>query len=223
MLEAVHALRSQRHFQEALSRLTTLKQHNPDNAEVLWRRALILTDLGKVAEKDEQSIRYYQRALGDSNAALKVDSTSAWIHAVKAMIEGRLCLHVGIRERARRSFEVKQHADRALALDSTLALAYHVRGRWHRDIADLNFIQRRFVKLYGDLPEASLEEAVQDLKRAVELNSKSYGHLGLARTYLEMDQEKKAREHLRLALGSWGSPLDPEYKEEAGHLLVNLR
>lgn len=128
-LEALESYRTEHRFQAALEKLTDLKARHPENKAVLWRRALILTDLGKRADSDDQTISYYRQALDDANAALDADSSTAWPHAIKALVEGRLCLNVGKRERARRSESLKHHAEHALALDSTLALGHHMLGR----------------------------------------------------------------------------------------------
>lgn len=222
-LKTLERHRAQRNFRTALDRLTDLKATHPDNASVLWRRALILTDLGKRADSDDQTVAYYRRALHDANAAVAADS-AAWAHAVKALVEGRLCLHVGKRERARRSERLKHHAERALTLDSTLALGHHMLGRWHRRVAALNFFERQVAgAIYDDgLPDASFEQSVRHLQRALEWENKSYHHLHLARTYLRMDREKAARRLLKRALNADGSPLDPEYKAEARAVLRTL-
>jgi len=222
-LTRLSTYRAQRDFQTALSRLNTLKEEHPENADVLWRRALILTDLGKTASKEDAAVAYYERALSDAKAALEADSTSAWPHAIRALVEGRLCLHVGKRERARRSKRVRHHAKRALAYDSTLALGHHMLGRWHRHVADLNFFERTVVDaIYGDLPDASLKQSTRSLKQALSLQKKSYHHLHLGKTYLRMDREKAARRQFRKALNASGSPLDPEFKSEARSLLKEI-
>lgn len=222
-LQSITELRSERRFRKALDKLTRLTERHPNNVELLWRQALIWTDLGKTAESPNKAIRAYRQAIEHAEAAVEVDSTNAWAHLINALAEGRLCLHLDRTERARHSQDVKAHVDRALALDSTLAPAYHVRGRWYRRIADLNFLERSIMEaVYGDLPAATFEQSVHDLKRALSMESKSYHHLHLAKTYLAMDKEAAAREHLRAALTASGSPLAPEYKQEAGLLLQEL-
>lgn len=223
-LKALEAHRGQRHFQRALDQLTDLKSQYPDKAAVLWRRALILTDLGKKADSEDETVSYYRRALNDANAAVNADASAVWAHAVKALVEGRLCLNVDKLERARRSQAVKHHAERALALDSTLALGHHMLGRRHRRVAALNFIERQVAgSIYDDdLPDASFEQSVRHLKRTLELENKSYHHLHLARTYLQMDREEAGRRSLERALDATGSPLDPEYKADARAVLRNL-
>lgn len=222
-LAAVDSLRARGHFPAALGHLDSLARAYPDTAVVHWRRALLLADLGKQADEPSRKITLFKRSLTASNRALALDSTSAWAHLTTALAQGRLTLHVGTSERIRRSRDVKRHADRALALDSTLAPAYHLRGRWHRSVADLNVFERALVKgLYGGLPDASFEQSVQNLKRAIALESKPYNHLELAKTYLAMDRPDAARPQLRQCLDTSGSPFDAEYKREARALLADL-
>jgi len=222
-LSTVDSLRAQGRFPAALGRLDSLKQVHPDTAAVHWRRALLLADLGKRTDPTARKRALFKRSLRASRAALALDSTSAWAHLTTALAQGRLTLHVGTAERVRRSRDVKQHADRALALDSTLAAAYHLRGRWHRQVADLNFLERALVKgLYGGLPNASFEQSVWNFKQAIARESKPYNHLELAKTYLAMDRSDAAVSQLRKSLQTSGSPFDAEYKEEARALLQEI-
>jgi len=110
------------------------------------------------------------------------------------------------------------------ALDSTLAGAYPLRGRWHRGVANLNFIARALVKPFsGGRPDASFEQSLRDFERAIALESNPYNHLELAKTSLEIGRKDDARAELRRALELEGSPFDAEHKREAGALLTQLR
>lgn len=223
-LEAVDKLREQRQFRDALSRLSALRDTHPENIDVLWRLAFTWADLGKAADDLQQRKNYYKKALSHAQDALAADSTSAWAHLAVAMAEGRVAMNAGTRERIQRSRAVKHHADRAIELDSTLGGAYHVRGRWHREVASLGFFQRALLKtVYGGLPDASYEQAVRDFRRAIELEDRTFHHLELGKTYLQMGRSEDARRELQTALELSGSdPFDPEYKREARTLLKEL-
>lgn len=219
----VDSLRTHGQFRAALARLDSLDRNAPPRSDALWRRALLLTDLGKETSDEDKAIGLYREALDVADSARKVDSTSAWTHLVTALAAGRLTLHVGRSERVEHSRAVKRHTDRAIALDSNLAPAYHLRGRWHREVADLNFIKRALVKaMYGGLPDASFEQSVQDFLHAIERESKPYNHLELAKTYLEIGREDDARTQLRRTLETSGSPFDEVHKKEARSLLQEL-
>lgn len=223
-LSAVDQLREQREFRKAISRLTTLRDAHPENVEVLWRLAFTWADLGRATESVHQRKNYYKTALTHAEDALSVDSTSAWAHLAVAMAEGRVALNAGTQERVQRSRAVKHHAERALELDSSLAGAYHIRGRWHREVASLGFFQRTLLKtVYGGLPDASFEQAVQDFNRAIELEDRPFHHLELGKTYLKMDRPEAARREFQMVLDLPRSdPFGPEYKAEARQLIEEL-
>jgi tetratricopeptide (TPR) repeat protein len=223
-LAHVDTLRAEGQFRAALQQVERLHRDGPRNVEVLWRRALLLSDIGRRLDDEDSTVTLHRRALKVADAARAADSTNAGAHLVTALAAGRLTLHVGASERVRYSRVVKKHADRALALDSTLAPAYHLRGRWHREVADLNFLVRTLVRtFYGGLPDASLEQAVRDFRRAIALESKPHNHLELGKTYLEMGRDAAARTQLRRALATSGSPFEAEHWREARALLAEMK
>lgn len=224
-LTQIDELRDEGQFREALVRLQTLREEHGDRVGVLWREAMTRVDMGKMSEDGEEEKSHYQQASKLADRAVTVDSTDAQAHLAKAVAEGRLALDAGTKERVQRSRAVERHANRAIELDSTLASAYHVRARWHREASDLNFFERTVVKtVYGGLPESSFEQAVRDFKRAIELENRRFHHLELARTYLKMDRTEEAREELEtvLELPAEG-PFAKRYGEEAEALLSDLK
>jgi len=223
-LTRIDQLRRQGHFPAALTRLDSLADHRPASAALHWRRALLLTDLGKRTANEDEAVSLYRRAQALADSARTAAPKSPWAHLVTALAAGRLTLHLARGERVRQSRLVKHHTDRAIALDSTLAPAYHLRGRWHREVADLNLIQRPLAKaIYGGLPETSFTRSIQDFKRAIELESKPYNHLELGKTYLEMGRDDAARTQLHRALNTSGSPFDDIHKNEARSLLAEMK
>lgn len=223
-LRGVDSLRQAGDFRVALSRLNTLRNAHPREVEVLWRLVYTWTDLGQATDDKNKRTNFYENALEIARAGLAADSSSARAHLALAVAQGRAALNAGTQERIRRSRAVNRHSDRAIEIDSTLAGAYHVRGRWHREVEDLGFFQRAIVKtVYGGLPESSLEQAVRDFERAIALHDELFHHLELAKTYLQMDRPEDARRELQTALDMpEEDPFDPMYKEEARELLADL-
>lgn len=223
-LATVDSLRQAGAFQAARTRLQSLRTAHPNSVPVLWRLVYTWADLGQATDDEGQRTSYYENALNVAKAGLAADSSSARAHLAMAVAQGRAALNAGTRERIRRSRAVKQHADRAIAIDSTLDGAYHTRGRWHREVEDLGFFQRTIVKtIYGGLPESSLDQAVADFQRAIALDDRIFHHLELAKTYRQMDRPEAARRELELAVEMPArEPFDPRYKEEARELLNDL-
>lgn len=221
-LVRVDELRDDGEFRKALSELHSLRGEHGDHVGLLWRASFTRVDLGKMKEGGAKS--HYQKALDLAEKALAADSSSAHSHLAKAVAEGRLALDAGTKERVQRSRAIERHANQAIALDSSLASAYHVRARWNREVSDLNFFERTVVKtVYGGLPEASFEQSVRDFTRAIELDNQRFHHLELAKTYRKMDRPKQAKEELQTVLSL--PPKDAfaeRYKEEAEELLEEL-
>lgn len=220
-LSVTDSLRAEGEFRQVLNRLHRLQTAYPERVEVLYRLAFLWSDLGKEADNERRKVNFYKQSLSIAEAAVATDPENAWAHFALAVAEGRLTKYVSPRERVERSRAVKEHAERAIDLDPTLAGAYHVRGRWHQEAAELNFFQRAAVKIvYGGLPEASFDQAVADFQRALELETRTYHHLELGKTYMKMGRTAAARDQLQAALdASPRDPFAPEYKKEAQKLL----
>jgi tetratricopeptide (TPR) repeat protein len=223
-LTTIDSLRQAGDFKTALNRLQTLRTEHPQRVDVLWRLVYTWTDLGQATDDQDKRTTYYENALDVAKAGLAADSSSARAHLAMAVAQGRAALNAGTRERIQRSRAVKRHADRAIALDSTLDGAYHSRGRWHREVEDIGFFQRAIVKtIYGGLPESSIDQAVRDFQKAIELNDEVFHHLELAKTYLQMDRSEAARRELQTVLDRPSTaPFAPRYKKEARELLDDL-
>ncbi len=148
-------------------------------------------DTADVAEKRrrvEQALAYAQRSL-------ELDPDNAVYALSVAICHGKLGLYSSARGRVESARQVKTYAERALTLDPRYDWACHILGRWHHEVASLGATQRWLVKLvFGGLPDASPETAVDLLRRAVELapgNPSHHIELGFA--YLAADQIDLAR------------------------------
>lgn len=223
-LARLDSLREAGAFEDAYSQLRTLRDQHGDDVEILWRMSLTQVDLANTTSGRKAVKERYREALSLADAALVADTMNAHAHLAKAVAEGRVALNAGTKERVQRSRAVKAHADRAIELDSTLDGAYHTRARWHREVADLGFLERTFVKAaYGGLPEASFEQAVRDFKRAIELHQERFHHLELAKTYFKMGQDEEARAELMTVVDLPATePFDEKYGDQARQMLQNF-
>jgi FimV-like protein len=224
-LQVVDSLREAGDYRQALAQLQSLNREHPESGAVLYRLALTRVDIGEQRDEESAQQAAYKEALADAKAAIAADSTLADAHLARAIAEGRVALAAGTKEKIRRSRAVKRHADTAIALDSTLAAAYHVRARWNREVSDLGFFERAVVKtVYGGLPEASFEQSVKDFQTAIRLEDVIVHHLELARTYEKMGEDAKAREELQTVLAMEASdPDDPMHKKKARELLEDWK
>jgi len=62
-LSRIDTLRTQGDFRAALARADRLQRRHPDEIAILWRRALLLSDIGRRLDDPDRTIAYHRRAL----------------------------------------------------------------------------------------------------------------------------------------------------------------
>lgn len=220
-LEALEDERQTGEFMRIMQELEALAEQHPDHGGILWRLARTRTDVAEHMANAAQRKALCQKALSEAEKAVDLLPNSSNAHLVKAIAAGRLAIISGTRRQVELSRTVREYADQAIALDPENDLAYHVRGRWHYEVAGLGFFARRIVDLvYGGLPDASYEDAASDYRTALHLEERVVHHVELARTLLETGHPNQARTHLRRAIALPQQDVtDPHHKERARSLL----
>jgi tetratricopeptide (TPR) repeat protein len=166
-------------------------------------------------------------AVEHARTAVKTAPDSASGHVWLAVALGRQALEEGPKTQLALSREIKSEVDRGIALDPGIGRAYHVRALWNRKLASLNFFERGVAKaVLGGVPKgASMDNAVRDLRKAIELEPNYVNHhLELGRTYLQLkhDDEARAEFERAIALPPTSNARDPKYQAEAKSLLDKL-
>jgi tetratricopeptide (TPR) repeat protein len=207
------------HFEAALALDSTDYAAN-------WRTAFALLDQGeqlpdtlRSAERDS----LFARAEVLARRAVAADSLGPEGHFAVAATVGRASLTMGRQERIRRAKIIRDEALRTLALDPSHDGAYHVLGRWNAEIMRLSGLSRFFAKSFlgaGIFGQASWEEAIANLQKAVELDpERIYHRLELARVYADRKRYQEALDQLgRISSLPDRELLDPLYRERAVEL-----
>ena len=204
---------------------TALDRH-PGQVTLLCRLARVESELGEEGSGESQR-QMIAAAVEHARAAVKSAPDSAQGHVWLAVALGRQALKEGPKTRLALSREIKSEVDRAIAINPGVGRAYHVRALWNRKLATLNLIERGVANtVLGGVPKgASMENAVRDLQRAVELEPAYVNHhLELGRTYWMLKNHADARRSLEKAasLPSISSARDARYQAEAKELLAKL-
>ena len=202
-------------------------QAAPASLEALCRLSKSESELGELRKGDEQK-RTRAAAAEHARAAIKVAPDSAAGHVWLSVALGRQALSEGPKTKLALSREIKSEVDRTLALNPAQGRAWHVLALWNRKLASLNFIERTVAKtVLGGVPKgASMENAVADMQKAIELDPAYVNHrLEQGRTFMQLKRTSDARRELEraVALPPSGSPLDPRYQAEARELLARLK
>jgi tetratricopeptide (TPR) repeat protein len=204
------------HFEAALTLDSTDYAAN-------WRTAFALLDQGEqipdsVPSAERDSL--FARAEVLAHRAVAADSLGPEGHFALAAAVGRASLTMGKKERIRRARVIRDEALRTLALDPGHDGAYHVLGRWNAEIMRLSGLSRFLAKSFlgaGIFGQASWEEAIANLQKAVELDpDRIYHRLELARIYADRKRYQEALDQLgRISSLPDRELLDPLYRERA--------
>jgi tetratricopeptide (TPR) repeat protein len=151
---------------------------------------------------NDEKIQLGKKALTSAEKALAIDPKLADAHLAMAVCYSRLGSLLPAKTKVEYSRLVKSYAETALKLDPQSDLAWHILGRWHQACADVGGLTRGIVKMvYGALPDASFEEAIQCFKKAEQLNPQRLCHkIELGLTYVKLGQKEAARRALEEGL-----------------------
>jgi len=91
--------------------------------------------------------------------------------------------------------EIKTYADKCIQLDAKNFKGYHVLGKWHYEVSDLNAFERWIVKItYGALPPSSIDESIKNYEKSKQLSPGFLlNYLELAKAYKRKGEINKAR------------------------------
>jgi len=199
---------------------------DPKNYEAAWKLARAYVDVGEKLSDKKERRSHYERGYEYAKRAVEINPNGSKGHLFLSIAIGRVALDAGAKERVKLSKQVKSEADKALAIDPEDDAGWHVLGIWHRRLSSLSWIEKNFANMFlGGVPkEASMENAVDCFKRAIQLNPSHINHhLELAITYEKMGEKG-------LAVAAYNQVLDlpvrdaddEDHKKEAGERLKKM-
>lgn len=166
------------------------------DAFIFQKIARQYSDLMTELPTREEKRTFAEFALDYSRRAVELDPSNA-VNVLSISISlGKLALVSDTRDKVRYSRQVREEAERALALDPNYAWAHHILGRWHHEVADIGTASRAVVRVFfGGLPTGSGSEAVSHLEQAVALEpGELQHHLELGFAYLSINDQARARD-----------------------------
>lgn len=146
--------------------------------------------------------RLGREAVEYATRAVKKDPNDAEARLSLAICLGRAALYEAPRTRMEYSRQLQREAELATRLDPRLDYAWHVLGRWHYELATLNPAIRAIAQaVYGRLPEASLEQAEEYLRRAIRTGPpRVVHHVELGRTLIALGRAEEGRREIERGL-----------------------
>ena len=210
---------------EALVKYFEILKYQPNNLTALCKASELYYLLGKRQASKEKQKDYYLASKSYAQQALKVNAQSADANFVMAVALGRIALISSGEEKVKAVKEVKSYAEKCIQIDPKNYKAYHVLGKWHYEVSDLNSFEKWLIKVtYGALPKASLEEAIRIYEVSRKLNPNFIlNYLEIARCYKKLGEKQKATSYLKTMMKLPNSTSDDEkIKADANKLLKEL-
>jgi tetratricopeptide (TPR) repeat protein len=210
---------------EALKYYLPAEKLEPKNAKLLAKISREYRHLMSDASSKSEKLRLGGLAVSYAERAVAAAPNDAEAQLAVAISYGKVLVLQGSREKVESSRKVKIAAEKAVKLDPSNDLGWHVLGRWHLVWAEVSGLQRTMAELvYGKMPPSSFEEAARNFRKAIALNPNRLMHyVELGRTYADMGQKEEARKNLKKGLQMRETEKDdPETKEKGRELLKKL-
>lgn len=184
-----------------------------------WKLGRSLNLMGETAPRDSQ-LAIFESARAAEEHAIALNDNSADAHFQAARAIGKIALFKGIFNSIGLAKNVKREAERALAIDSLHDGAWHILGRWHREVGK----KPKIVRGPMGLGAANKKDAVAFMEKAIALNPANINHhLEMGITCLEYDMNERAEREFGLCLSLPPErPLDNKYKDEAKKYLAEM-
>jgi tetratricopeptide (TPR) repeat protein len=202
--------------------IAAYRQGAAGNYEGTWKLARAIADKGTLAKDRAEQKQLYVEAEQFARQAVELNPNDSKGHTYLAIAVGKLALYEGGKRKVELSKEVKSEAEKAIVLNPKEDLAYHVLGLWNREMVELNFVLKKFAEFfYGKFPDASLETALTNLRRAKELAPDVVAHrveLGITLASARKWPEAKTELYKALAVPK-GWVTDDHYREMAAKCL----
>jgi tetratricopeptide (TPR) repeat protein len=152
----------------AIETLRQAEKISPNNPDVLTKLSQDYSDKIDASKNRSQKLNYANLALEYARRAVHEAPNKADAHVSLSVAYGKMTDFVDNKTKMEYSKVVKSEAEKAVALDPKSDLGWLILARWNFEMATLNPILRGIAQtLYGQLPPASKEKAVEYFQKAI--------------------------------------------------------
>jgi tetratricopeptide (TPR) repeat protein len=211
---------------DALNYYLPAEKLEPNNERLLVRISREYRHLMSDALNPEEKLKLGGTAANYAKRAVALDPNDPEAQLAVAISYGKLQPLESNREKFEAVHIIKDAADKVIRLNPRSDLGWHVLGRWHRGLADVNPVLRAMaLVVYGKLPDSTYEQAATCFEKAIELNPNRLMHyIELGRVYAQMGRTDEARRLISKGLAMQNTEKDdPETKRQGRELLAQLR
>lgn len=226
MIREANRLEALPNEKAAFGKFKEVLKIQPANVYALNKCSELCSRIGKRVKDSRMSEDYYTAAKTYAGIALKINPNNSESNCVMAIALGRSSLNKSGKEKINSAKEIKKHVDAAIKNDPKNFKAWHVLGRWHYELSNLNGFERTAVKIFfGGLPAASLNEAIMAFEKSQSITGGFIlNYFEMAKAYKKHNQPSKAIAALTKMLTMPNQTEDdPIIKEDSRKLLNQWR
>ncbi len=212
--------------QKALDTFLKALTLDNNNYEVLWRISRSYVTIAQhlpniTDEQKTKQLETYQKGLEYANRAIRANPNGSEGYTRRAIANGRVALFKGVWDSIDIVKQVKSDCEKAIQLDRSNATPYYVLARAHAKLCE----KPKFIRWPLGLAWANLDTAVENYEKAIALRPNFIMfRLDAARTYVELEEYQKAKDHLyKIASLPTEDEDDPQYRKEANELLETIK
>ena len=176
---------------------------SPRSNETLLRLVRTYCDLGWIHLRTDTSAQsYYLHAAAYADTLLSLNPNSPSAHFWVSLTQGSLIPFHSVSEKIRIGKDVRFHAEKAIELDSTFALAYVILAVFERESSQLSWFERTLARIiFGADIHGSLEHSEELLEKSIQYDRRNtYAFYELYWTDMAMGKKDAAVESLRQVL-----------------------
>jgi tetratricopeptide (TPR) repeat protein len=168
LIKQADTLDSQDRPFEAIQLLKQAEKISPNDPQILIGLSEDYSDAVDASKGQSQKSAYAKLCMDYAKRAVEVAPNNANAHVCLAVAYGKMTDFVDNKTKMQYSEVVKSEAEKAIELSPRNDVALFILARWNFDMATLNPILKAIAEtLYGQLPPASKEKAVEYFQRAI--------------------------------------------------------
>jgi tetratricopeptide (TPR) repeat protein len=195
LLRKADELDAQDQKDAAIEILTQAEKISPNNPSVLVKLSQDYSDKIDSAPDRTHKLNYAKLALEYAKRAVRQAPENADAHVSLSVAYGKMTDFVDNKTKMEYSQVVKSEAEKAVALNPNNDLGWLILARWNFEMATLNPILKGIAQaLYGQIPSASKERAVECFQKAIAAApQKIIHHAEYAQALESMGRQQEAR------------------------------
>ena len=168
LIRKADALDAQERSDEAIEVLKQAEKISPDNPNLLIKLSQDYSDKIDEAKDQSQKLAFAKLCLEYAKKAVHQAPENSDAHVCLSIAYGKMTDFTDNKTKMEYSKVVKAEAEKAVELNPRNDLALLILARWNFEMATLNPILKAFAQtLYGQLPPASKEKAVDYFQKAI--------------------------------------------------------